>query len=90
MARHAVAASACTWRVRRSLEILDACGFDQAGPRLLDEALALLAAPPCPSDVRDLILLPSQMVLQIHESIGHPLELDRILGDERNYVGPPS
>jgi predicted Zn-dependent protease len=35
----------------------------------------------------DLILLPSQMVLQIHESIGHPLELDRILGDERNYAG---
>jgi predicted Zn-dependent protease len=35
----------------------------------------------------DLLLLPSQMTLQIHESIGHPLELDRILGDERNYAG---
>ena len=35
----------------------------------------------------DLVLAPSQMVLQIHESIGHPLELDRILGDERNYAG---
>jgi predicted Zn-dependent protease len=35
----------------------------------------------------DLVLLPSQMALQIHESIGHPLELDRILGDERNYAG---
>jgi predicted Zn-dependent protease len=33
------------------------------------------------------VLLPSQMALQIHESIGHPLELDRILGDERNYAG---
>ncbi|MGD8931769.1 MAG: TldD/PmbA family protein, partial [Chromatiales bacterium] len=32
-------------------------------------------------------LMPNQMVLQIHESIGHPLELDRILGDERNYAG---
>jgi predicted Zn-dependent protease len=35
----------------------------------------------------DLILMPDQMMLQIHESIGHPLELDRILGDERNYAG---
>jgi predicted Zn-dependent protease len=35
----------------------------------------------------DLLLMPSQMTLQIHESIGHPLELDRILGDERNYAG---
>jgi predicted Zn-dependent protease len=41
----------------------------------------------CPSDTRDLILKPDQMMLQIHESIGHPLELDRILGDERNYAG---
>jgi predicted Zn-dependent protease len=35
----------------------------------------------------DLVLAPDQMILQIHESIGHPLELDRILGDERNYAG---
>jgi predicted Zn-dependent protease len=60
--------------------------WSQAG-RIADEALALLAAENCPSGPRDLILLPSQMVLQIHESIGHPLELDRILGDERNYAG---
>jgi predicted Zn-dependent protease len=58
----------------------------QAG-RIADEALALLDAPDCPTGVHDLLLLPSQMVLQIHESIGHPLELDRILGDERNYAG---
>ncbi len=35
----------------------------------------------------DALLAPDQMILQIHESIGHPLELDRILGDERNYAG---
>src|SRR5262245_64655329 len=35
----------------------------------------------------DVLLMPDQMILQIHESIGHPLELDRILGDERNYAG---
>ena len=35
----------------------------------------------------DVLLAPDQMILQIHESIGHPLELDRILGDERNFAG---
>ncbi|MGB0712502.1 MAG: TldD/PmbA family protein [Gammaproteobacteria bacterium] len=66
---------------------LSALGFPRDGPRIAEEALALLHAPDCPSGRRDLILLPGQMVLQIHESIGHPLELDRILGDERNYAG---
>jgi predicted Zn-dependent protease len=69
------------------LERLAAAALLAEAPRVAEEALALLEAPECPSDRRDLILLPSQMVLQIHESIGHPLELDRILGDERNYAG---
>lgn len=51
------------------------------------EALELLTAENCPDETRDLILSPDQMLLQIHESIGHPLELDRILGDERNFAG---
>jgi predicted Zn-dependent protease len=51
------------------------------------EALELLVAENCPTGKMDLILAPDQMLLQIHESIGHPLELDRILGDERNYAG---
>lgn len=55
--------------------------------RLAHEALTLLEAPECPNETMDLILAPDQMFLQIHESIGHPLELDRILGDERNYAG---
>ena len=62
-------------------------GFIGAGARLADEALQLLAAPNCPSGKMDLLLMPDQMMLQVHESIGHPLELDRILGDERNYAG---
>ncbi len=62
-------------------------GFFGAGKRVADEALRLLAAPNCPSGTMDLLLMPDQMMLQIHESIGHPLELDRILGDERNYAG---
>lgn len=51
------------------------------------EAIQLLSADECPNKTCDLILMPDQMLLQIHESIGHPLELDRILGDERNYAG---
>jgi predicted Zn-dependent protease len=51
------------------------------------EVLELLNAENCPSETCDLILAPDQMLLQIHESIGHPLELDRILGDERNFAG---
>ena len=69
------------------LEQLALLGFPAAAPRLAEEALALLSAPECPQGKMDLVLAPSQMVLQIHESIGHPLELDRILGDERNYAG---
>jgi predicted Zn-dependent protease len=49
--------------------------------------LQLLVAPNCPSGTMDVLLAPDQVILQVHESVGHPLELDRILGDERNYAG---
>ena len=68
-------------------EQVERSGFIGSGARLADEVLKLLAAPNCPSGKMDLLLLPDQMMLQVHESIGHPLELDRILGDERNYAG---
>lgn len=55
--------------------------------RVANESLELLSAEDCPTGAMDLILHPDQLYLQIHESIGHPLELDRILGDERNYAG---
>ena len=69
------------------LEVIERCGLIGAGARVADQALQLLLAPNTPSGVRDLLLMPDQMMLQIHESIGHPLEMDRILGDERNYAG---
>jgi predicted Zn-dependent protease len=68
-------------------ELLEQAAFHGAGRRVAEEALTLLAAPRCPSGTMSLLLMPDQMMLQIHESIGHPLELDRILGDERNYAG---
>jgi predicted Zn-dependent protease len=67
--------------------VCERSGFAGAGRRTAEEALQLLAAPNCPDGTFDLLLMPDQMMLQIHESIGHPLELDRILGDERNYAG---
>jgi predicted Zn-dependent protease len=51
------------------------------------QAIELLTAEECPNETTTLVLAPDQMLLQIHESVGHPLELDRILGDERNYAG---
>ena len=69
------------------LEVLAAAGFHGAGQRIAQQALDLLAAPNCPTGRMDVLLMPEQMMLQIHESIGHPLELDRILGDERNFAG---
>ncbi|MEM1255970.1 MAG: TldD/PmbA family protein [Cyanobacteria bacterium P01_H01_bin.21] len=55
--------------------------------RVGEQAVELLHADNCPDLATTLVLAPDQMMLQIHESIGHPLELDRILGDERNYAG---
>ncbi len=69
------------------LEHLTQIEFSNQTQRIADQALQLLQAPDCPTGERDLLLMPSQMTLQIHESIGHPLEMDRILGDERNYAG---
>ena len=69
------------------LEILDAFGLKGSGRSVAEGALELLMAPNCPSGRMDVLLMPDQMMLQIHESIGHPLELDRILGDERNFAG---
>jgi predicted Zn-dependent protease len=68
-------------------EILARFSFEGGMRRIGDEALELVLAPNCPSGTMDVLLMPDQMILQIHESIGHPLELDRILGDERNFAG---
>ncbi|MDH3308609.1 MAG: TldD/PmbA family protein, partial [Acidimicrobiia bacterium] len=55
--------------------------------RIADQAAALLSAPQCPAGEMDLILEGSQLALQIHESVGHAIELDRILGWEAAFAG---
>lgn len=55
--------------------------------RVASEAVELLSARQCPSTVTDLVLDSSQLTLQIHESCGHPIELDRVFGQEASYAG---
>ncbi len=55
--------------------------------RIGSEAVALLSADPCPSGITTIILDATQMALQIHESCGHPIELDRVFGSEASYAG---
>jgi TldD protein len=56
-------------------------------PRVAEQALALLSAPVCPAERTTLILDGEQLALQLHESVGHAVELDRILGTEASYAG---
>jgi TldD protein len=55
--------------------------------RIAEEAAALLTAKPCPPGVTTVILDSSQVALQIHESCGHAIELDRVLGSEAAFAG---
>ncbi len=63
--------------------------MDLAGnaQRIAEEAVALLDAPQCPSGEMTLIIDASQVGLQVHESCGHPIELDRVLGHEASFAG---
>ena len=63
--------------------------LDLAGhaPRVAEEAVALLSAPLCPSGETTLVVGAEQLALQVHESVGHALELDRMLGGEAAYAG---
>jgi predicted Zn-dependent protease len=72
---------------RGGFEVIERSEVIGSGHRLALEAIQLSQAKSCPSGCLDVLLMPDQMMLQIHESIGHPLELDRILGDERNFAG---
>jgi TldD protein len=56
-------------------------------PRIAAEAVALLSAPACPHGRTTLLLAGEQLGLQVHESVGHAVELDRVLGREASYAG---
>ena len=71
----------------RGYEWIERLALIDRAERVAEEASQLLSAKPCPSKTTTLILDSSQLALQIHESIGHPIELDRILGTEASYAG---
>jgi TldD protein len=71
----------------KGYELVDELRLVENAPRIAEEAVALHSADQCPEGESDLILDSTQLGLQIHESIGHPIELDRVLGSEANYAG---
>ena len=68
-------------------EVVRGFEFQEHAPRLAEEAVALLTAPRCPEMTTTVILDADQMALQLHESVGHPTEFDRVLGSEISYAG---
>lgn len=68
-------------------ELIDELSLGDKAEGMAKEAVALLGAKECPSTTTSLILGSSQLALQIHESIGHPAELDRALGSEASFAG---
>jgi len=69
------------WEVVEGMDLK--AGAEVIGP----QAVSLLSAPSCPHERMPIIIDSSQMALQIHESCGHPIELDRVFGTEASYAG---
>jgi TldD protein len=90
-AGHAVTRSYPTWSgcdaFQGGWEHIERLALDANAPIVRDEALALLRAPLCPAGESDIILESSQVALQVHESCGHPTELDRTMGTEITLAG---
>ncbi len=71
----------------RGYELIDEMKLVENARRTAEEAVALHHAEQCPEGTNTIILDGSQLGLQIHESVGHPIELDRVLGMEANFAG---
>src|SRR5579862_4576434 len=71
----------------KGYELIEELKLVENARRIVEEAVALHKADQCPEGKFDIILDSSQLGLQIHESVGHPIELDRVLGMEANFAG---
>jgi len=71
----------------KGYELIEELDLLKNARRIGEEVVALLKADQCPAGTFDIILDSSQLGLQIHESVGHPIELDRVLGMEANFAG---
>jgi TldD protein len=78
---HGGLSSQAGWEFVESLEL------EREAPRVGEQAAALLQADPCPSGIKTVVIDAEQMQLQVHESVGHPTELDRVYGTEAAYAG---
>jgi TldD protein len=68
-------------------EVIERMDLPSQAQRTGEEAVALLTAAACPDETTTLVLDGHQVMLQVHESVGHPTELDRVLGMEAAYAG---
>jgi TldD protein len=68
-------------------EYVESLGLEREAPRVGEQAAALLRADACPPGVTTVVIDAEQMQLQVHESVGHPTELDRVYGTEAAYAG---
>jgi TldD protein len=68
-------------------EVIESYDYPANAERVREEAIGLLYADPCPHGELDIIIDGNQLALQIHESLGHPTELDRVFGMEANFAG---
>ncbi len=75
------------WSAQAGWEFVEELSFEREAPRVAEQAAALLRADECPTDRTTVVLDAEQMTLQLHESVGHPIELDRIHGTEASYAG---
>jgi TldD protein len=68
-------------------EYVEGLGLEREAPRVAEQAAALLRADECPAATTTVVIDAEQMQLQVHESVGHPTELDRVYGTEAAYAG---
>src|SRR5512146_278572 len=71
----------------KGFELIGELKLVENARRIGEEAVALHSAAQCPQGVANIVLDSSQLGLQLHESVGHPIELDRVLGMEANFAG---
>jgi TldD protein len=71
----------------KGYELIEELKLLEHASEIAEQAVALHSADQCPEGTFDIVLDSSQLSLQIHESVGHPIELDRVLGMEANFAG---
>ncbi len=68
-------------------ELIPSLKLQDSAQTMAEEAVQLLSAKNCPNGEKTIILGGSQLALQVHESCGHPVEFDRVLGHEADFAG---